>query len=220
MPTHGARLGGSGRRRVGYPLLTRDVRHSSRSKNADSNAAPAPARVAGEKMERAGERPERAAGSTEPAGRRPLPARAAAASVSSRRSWARDAPRPQPAARPDPGGRTGWPRAAPREAAASCLPTLPSDLLSSAFHTARSGDQQIKTNHHYIASKSIFLHPRRFRLTRGHFQPREGGAQRPQRVPPRRPRTRLPRPLPLRCSARSPVIVPQRTFKTPRRGSL
>lgn len=55
MPTRGARLGGSGRRRVGYPLLTRDVRHSSRSKNADSNAAPAPApaRVAGEKMERA-----------------------------------------------------------------------------------------------------------------------------------------------------------------------
>lgn len=165
-----------------------------------------------------GERPERAAGSTEPAGRRPLPARAAAASVSSRRSWARDAPRPQPAARPDPGGRTGWPRAAPREAAASCLPTLPSNLLSSAFHTARSGDQQIKTNHHYIASKSIFLHPRRFRLTRGHFKPREGGAKRPQRVPPRRPRTRLPRPL--RCSARSPVIVPQRTFKTARRGSL
>lgn len=165
-----------------------------------------------------GERPERAAGSTEPAGRRPLPARAAAASVSSRRSWARDAPRPQPAARPDPGGRTGWPRAAPREAAASCLPTLPSDLLSSAFHTARSGDQQIKTNHHYIASKSIFLHPRRFRLTRGHFKPREAGAKRPQRVPPRRPRTRLPRPL--RCSARSPVIVPQRTFKTARRGSL
>lgn len=55
MPTRGARLRGSGRRRVGYPLLTRDVRHSSRSKNADSNAAPAlaPARVAGEKMERA-----------------------------------------------------------------------------------------------------------------------------------------------------------------------
>lgn len=86
------------------------------------------------------------------------------------------------------------------------------------LHTARSGDQQIKTNHHYIASKSIFLHPRRFRLTRGHFKPREGGAKRPQRVPPRRPRTRLPRPL--RCSARSPVIVPQRTFKTARHGSL
>lgn len=165
-----------------------------------------------------GEKMERAEGSGRSGRLGARSPQAAAASVSSRRSWARDAPRPQPAARPDPGGRTGWPRAAPREAAASCLPTLPSDLLSSAFHTARSGDQQIKTNHHYIASKSIFLHPRRFRLTRGHFQPREGGAKRPQRVPPRRPRTRLPRPL--RCSARSPVIVPQRTFKTARRGSL
>lgn len=76
VPTRGARLGGSGRRRVGYPLLTRDVRHSSRSKNADSNAAPAPARVAGEKME-PGQRGAAGAGGWEHGARRP-PAAASA----------------------------------------------------------------------------------------------------------------------------------------------